>query len=241
MMQIKEKLEKIVKENNLLNENIEIKPVNVELDTTNINDYPLLNAKESLLRAFFKGCVGDAFTGNTGEFKGTIKEVLDNNNMPQIIATLNAIMRYLKKIDRTEHCICNEPEKCGKALSEFLIKELPEKNIGEIKIGIIGYQPAFIKQMVETFGAEAVLVSDLNFETVGRIKHGTIIYHGDMNEHIIGSSDIVLCTGSTAANGTLNEIVQLAEKYNKRIIFYGTTIAGVANLFNIERFCELGK
>ena len=240
-MQIKEKLEKIVKENNLLNEYIEIMPVNVELDTTNIKDYPLLNEKELLLRAFFNGCVGDAFTGDIGEFKGTIKEMLYNDNTPQIIATLNAVMRYLKKIDRTEHCTCDEPEKCGKKFSEFLIKELPKKNIGDIEIGIIGYQPAFIKQMVETFGAENVLVSDLNFENVGRIKHGTIIYHGDMNEHIIGSSDIILCTGSTVANGTINEILELAKKYNKRIIFYGTTIAGVANLFGIERFCELGK
>lgn len=56
-----------------------------------------------------------------------------------------------------------------------------------------------------------------------------------------GSSDIILCTGSTVANGTINEILELAKKYNKRIIFYGTTIAGVANLFGIERFCELGK
>jgi uncharacterized protein (DUF4213/DUF364 family) len=62
-----------------------------------------------------------------------------------------------------------------------------------------------------------------------------------MNEYLIKNSDVVLSTGSTTANGTLPEIIEMAKKYDKRIIFYGTTVAGVAKLLNLERFCELGK
>ena len=69
MLNIKVELKKLAEENNLLNEPIEARPINVNLDTTRINDYPLLNGKEFLLRAFFKGCVGDAFTGDLKEFK----------------------------------------------------------------------------------------------------------------------------------------------------------------------------
>ncbi|WP_292459799.1 Rossmann-like domain-containing protein [Methanothermococcus sp.] len=243
MINIKEALKKIAEENNLLNEPIEAHPVNVNLDTTRISDYPLLNGREFLLRAFFKGCVGDAFTGNLREFKGTIAEVLESDYNPLIVATLNAVMRYLGHIEKTEHCTKDEPETCAKKLSEYLLNEFKNngKDIKNTKIGIIGYHPAIIKQMVETFGKDNVMATDLDFNNIGRIKHGIVIYHADMNEYLIKNSDIVLSTGSTAANGTIFDIVEMAKKYNKRVIFYGTTVAGIAKLLNLERFCECGK
>ncbi|AEH07519.1 Rossmann-like domain-containing protein [Methanothermococcus okinawensis] len=234
---LKKEFKKLVEENNLLNEPIEAHPVNVQLDTTRISDYPLLNGKEFLLRAFFKGAVGDAFTGDLKEFKGTIAEVLESDYNPLVIATLNAVMRYLGLTEKTEHCIKNEPEICAKKLSEYIVSELGTN----IKIGIIGYHPAIIKQMVDTFGKENVMATDLDFNNIGRIKHGIVIYHADMNEYLIKNSDIVLSTGSTAANGTIFEILDMAKKYNKRIIFYGTTVAGVSKILNLERFCECGK
>ncbi|MDK2790731.1 MAG: hypothetical protein PWP15_1238 [Methanothermococcus sp.] len=237
MIDLKGELKKLVEENNLLNEPIEIRPVNVNLDTARINDYPLLNGKEFLLRAFFKECTGDAFTGDVREFKGTIAEVLESDYDPLIIATLNAVMRYLGYIEKTEHCTKNEPEICAKKFSEYLVDEYGKN----ITVGIIGYHPAIIKQMVETFGRDNVMATDLDFNNIGRIKHGIVILHADMNEYLIKNSDVILSTGSTAANGTLFEIINLTKKYNKRVIFYGTTIAGIAKLLNLERFCEMGK
>ena len=237
MINIKEELKKIAEENNLLDEPIEARPINVQLDTARISDYPLLNGKEFLLRAFFKGCVGDAFTGDLREFKGTIAEVLESDYNPLVVATLNAVMKYLGHIEKTEHCTKDEPEICAKKLSEYLLNEYGK----DITVGIIGYHPAIIKQMVETFGKGNVIITDLDFNNIGRIKYGAVIYHADMNEYLIKNSDIVLSTGSTTANGTLPEIIEMAKKYDKRIIFYGTTVAGVAKLLNLERFCELGK
>ncbi|CAB3288234.1 conserved protein of unknown function [Methanocaldococcus lauensis] len=235
MLSPKEVLKNLAEENNLLYEEVEIKISDTKLDTTRIKDYPLMSGKEILLRANFKGCYGDAFTDKPVEFKGTIKELLDKGNRAEIIATLNAVMRYLGLVDRTVHCTGDEPEKCAKELVKYL-KELKPK-----KIGIIGFQPAFVKEIVNAFGSENVIVSDLNPENVGKIKYGAKIIHGKYNEDLIKNSDVVLATGSTIANGTFKDIWELAKKYNKRIIFYGTTIAGMAKILGVERFCKLGK
>ncbi|CAB3289419.1 conserved protein of unknown function [Methanocaldococcus lauensis] len=235
MLSPKEVLKNLTEENNLLYEKVEIKISDTKLDTTRIKDYPLMSGKEILLRANFKGCYGDAFTDKPVEFKGTIKELLDKGNRAEIIATLNAVMRYLGLVDRTVHCTGDEPEKCAKEFVKYL-KELKPK-----KIGIIGFQPAFVKEIVNAFGSENVIVSDLNPENVGKIKYGAKIIHGKYNEDLIKNSDVVLATGSTIANGTFKDIWELAKKYNKRIIFYGTTIAGMAKILGVERFCKLGK
>ncbi|MCQ6254556.1 DUF364 domain-containing protein, partial [Methanocaldococcus sp.] len=76
---------------------------------------------------------------------------------------------------------------------------------------------------------------------VGKIKYGTKIIHGKYNEDLIKNSDVVLVTGSTISNGTFENIWELAKKYKKRIIFYGTTIAGISKILGIERFCVLGR
>jgi len=235
MIDVKEILKEFAEENNLLNEEVEIKISDTKLDTTRIKDYPLMSGKEILLRAYFKGCCGDAFTDKPVEFRGTIRELLDKGNRPEIVATLNAVMRYLGLVDKTAHCVGDEPEKCAKELVEYL-KELKPK-----KIGIIGFQPAFVKEIVNAFGSENVIVSDLNPENVGKVKYGAKIIHGKYNEELIKNSDVVLATGSTIANGTFEEIWELAKKYNKRIIFYGTTIAGMAKVLGVERFCTLGR
>ncbi len=213
MINIKEILKELVEKNNLINEDVEIKISDTKLDTSKIKDYPLMSGKEILLRANFKGCYGDAFTDKPVEFKGTIKELLDKGNRAEIIATLNAVMRYLGLVDRTVHCTGNEPEKCAKELVKYL-KELKPK-----KIGIIGFQPAFVKEIVNIFGPENVIVSDLNPENVGKIKYGTKIIHGKYNEDLIKNSDVVLVTGSTISNGTFENIWELAKKYKKELSF----------------------
>ncbi len=241
---IKNTIKKLTSENNLLNDVVEIKSANINLNTEKFNDYPLLNKKEMLLRAYYKDCVGDAFTGDIKNYKGTFEEILKLDNLPILVATLNVLMKYLGLINKTEHCIDKEPEICAKDFAEYLKNEFEKDNItniNNIKIGIIGYQPAIISEMVKTFGGNNVLVSDLNYDNIGRIKYGATIYHGDMNEYIIKNSNIILCTGSTLANNTIWNILDLIKKYNKRIIFYGTTIAGVAELLNLERFCSCGK
>jgi len=237
MIDFKLELEKIARENNLLNETIEIKPINVNLESKTIDDYPLTKGKEFLLRAFFKNSVGDAFTNNLTEFKGKISDVINSENRQMLVATLNAVMRHLGLIEKTEHCTKGEPELCAKELSEYILNNFGK----DVKIGIIGYHPAIIKQMVLIFGKNNVIATDMDLENIGRIKQGIIIMHGEMNEYLIENSDIILSTGSTAANGSLEELLEFSKKYDKRIIFYGTTIACTAKMLGLKRFCAFGK
>jgi hypothetical protein len=230
---VRQELERLAKDH--LDERVKITFGKAKLDSSRIKDYPLLRGKEVLVKADFRGCKGEAFTSNPMEFEGSIREVLACDNNAVIIATLNAVMRYLGLIDRTEHCSGKEPEICAKEFCEMLKRE------GYKKIGIIGYQPAFIKEIASQFGADNVIASDLNEENVGKVKHGVRIIHGNDNEFLIKNSDVVLVTGSTIVNGTFDEIYELGQKHNKRLIFYGTTIAGVAKLLNLDRFCLLGR
>ena len=51
MIDIKETLKNLAEENNLIDEEIEIKISDTRLDTSRIKDYPLMSGKEILLRA----------------------------------------------------------------------------------------------------------------------------------------------------------------------------------------------
>ncbi|WP_158212348.1 hypothetical protein [Natranaerobius trueperi] len=44
-------------------------------------------------------------------------------------------------------------------------------------------------------------------------------------------------TGSNLANGKICNFLDL----DKQVIFYGTTVAGTAEILNINRFCEYVK
>jgi len=46
--------------------------------------------------------------------------------------------------------------------------------------------------------------------------------------------DLALVTGTTVVNGTIKLILEIAKT---KIVFYGISIAGVARLFGLKRFC----
>ena len=79
-------------------------------------------------------------------------------------------------------------------------------------------------------------VLDLDKGNISREKFGQIILDGskDMKD-AVRWSDLVLATGSTLVNDTIDEILALAGK--DKVIFYGVTIAGAASLLNLNRIC----
>ncbi|BAW31470.1 MAG TPA: DUF364 domain-containing protein [Methanothermobacter sp.] len=82
------------------------------------------------------------------------------------------------------------------------------------------------------------MCTDLNPENINKTKYGVEILDGRKhNKTVIRRSDIIVVTGSTIANGTFKEIMDMGA--DKRLIFYGTTIAGIAALMGVERFCPL--
>jgi hypothetical protein len=46
--------------------------------------------------------------------------------------------------------------------------------------------------------------------------------------------DLALVTGTTVVNGTIGSILEVA---GAKAVFYGISIAGIARLLGLERFC----
>ncbi len=206
---------------------------------TERKDFPLLQGKESLMQAEFKGALGQAFTDMPKGFKGKIKDILElelsnNGERALFISTLNAVMRYLERADKTIHCKNDEPEVCAREMAKNIIDEYGT----EINIGIIGFQPAIIDNFAKAISLEKIRVNDLDKDNIGKKRYGILIWDGKTKEEdIFKVSDVLLATGSTIANDTLEKLTVYADKYKKPIYFYGTTVAGPAAILNLKRLC----
>ncbi|MGD8226924.1 MAG: DUF364 domain-containing protein [Desulfobacteraceae bacterium] len=201
-------------------------------------DFPLLKGKEFLMQATFMGAKGQAYTDAPSEFSGALKDILsfqckDPRERGLFIASLNAVMKYVHPDLGTVHCKNNEPEACAHEIRTFV------HTIGVERAGLIGLQPAILESMVTLLGADKVLCIDRDEDNLDLVKYGVPIQWGDDNglEAILKGSDVILATGSSVANGSLDEILEASKKHNKPVYFYGTTIAGTAKLLGLNRLC----
>lgn len=233
--EIKDRFEKIVAEHNLLDETVTIraKPLTPEeaIGNPESEDFPILKGHERLIQAEFKGSLGQAFTDMYGDFEGTLQDVLymelDNNFRRAIfISTLNAVMRNLGLIEGSVHCKDHGPEECGLDLVEFL------EGCKISRIALVGFQPVHARCCS---GCYELKILDLDKENIGKEKFGVVMLDGDKNaKEVLKWCDLALVTGTTVVNGTIEPILEMA---GKKVVFYGISIAGVAQLFNFNRFC----
>jgi len=206
------------------------------------DEWALLRGKEGLLQATFRGAVGQAFTSQPGPFKGTLNEVLalpltSPFTRAVFVATLNAVLRALGRVEGTVHCRNEEPPQCGQRLAQAVRAEF-----GPVRLGIIGYQPGIVAGCVAVFGAERVRVTDLQLENIGQQKFGVEIWDGAREtERLLRESQVVLATGTTLINGTLDSLREEARRTGVPVLFYGTTIAGVAHLCGLRRLCYYAR
>lgn len=196
------------------------------------DDFPLSNGKEVMIQAKFKGSLGQAFTDTPGNYTGTLQNIIDmplDNNFERavFISTINAVLRYLKYISKTVHCRDKEPEECAVRLTEYITDRF-----GNPHIGFIGMQPAMIEALRKVF---TIRVVDLDPDNVGKEKCGVMIEDVLNTQKILSWADLIISTGSTAANHTISSL-----QVGKPIIFYGVTIAGAAYLQGLEQFCFCG-
>ena len=204
-------------------------------------DYPLLRGKEVLLQASFKNSFGQAFTGVPKSFYGTLEEVFalnlnDISNRAIFIAAINAVLRSHSLIENTVHCRDSEPVECGRQIAARL-----HKKYGQVKVGIAGYQPAFIKAFTATFGDKEVRVTDLSAENVDKTFSGAQIWDGiSRTDELIAKSDLILVTGSVFVNGTEGPFLTALEG-GKELYFYGTTVSGPAYLLDLPHICLMGS
>jgi len=193
------------------------------------DDFPLLKGKEVMIQADFRGIKGQAFTDMPGNYSGTLMDVFELpliNNFQRAIftATLNAVLRSLGFITNTIHCRDKEPKKCAFHLNEYL-----KNRFGQSRIAFIGFQPAMISTLGKDFEMRVI---DLDIDNIGKRKAGIQIEDISKTNDILKWSEIILATGTTAANNTLPTLLN-----GKPIIFYGVTISGIAYLMGYEKFC----
>lgn len=202
-------------------------------------DYPIQTGKEVMIEAECAGCIGQAFTDQPSNYVGTLNDILflpldSVSNRSLFIASLNAVLKKKRLVSRTVHCKNEEPEACASMLMEWLKKQIQEGQ----KIGLIGLQPAMLEKLSVTFGADSVLVSDLDPQNIGTEKWGVPVLDGKtQNTRVMDESDFVLVTGSSIVNGSFDGLYQHLQQSNKPFATFGNTIAGVAELLHIPRVC----
>lgn len=195
-------------------------------------DYPLLKGKEVMIEARFKDMKGQAFTDMPGDFEGTLRDITElslTNNFHRalFIASINAVMRYLGLVEGTVHCKDEEPALCAKRLVE-VVKE----NFGSPKIAFVGFQPGMVYELSRQF---MIRVLDLDNENIGKEKFDLIIEGPSKQKEVLSWGDIFLVTGSSCVNGTITDFMR-----EKPVIFYGVSVAGVAKLLGLNRYCPYG-
>ncbi len=201
-------------------------------------DFPLLQGKEVMIEAEFRGNYGQAFTDRPGDFSGSLNDILEltldkSETRAIFIATLNAVAAYLGLVGETRHCRDEEPEECAAEIAQHILADA-----GKVKVGLIGIQPAILEHLVLTFGRDNVRCTDLNPDNIGTIKYGAQIWDGRTDtEKLIKWCDLLLATSSTLVNGTFDEIREKAASHGKRMIIFGVTGAGVAAFTGMERLC----
>ncbi len=193
------------------------------------DDFPLQKGKERLMQAEFDGALGQAFTDRFGDFSGTLQEILEmplNNNYRRavFVAALNAVQRHLGEASGTVHCRDKEPGQCAAAMVEHI-----KERYGPVKVTQVGFQPRMVENLAAAFPYR---ILDLDPDNIGQKKYGAVVEGADKTDEAVEWADLLVVTGTTLANGTINRFLT-----GKPVIFYGTTIAGAAELMGWERFC----
>lgn len=233
---LKSYLGKLIEENGLEEDSVYIKAKGISpeeaIGITKRKDYPILMGKEVMLLAEFDGAKGQAFTSAPCEYRGTLKDLLESDLVEDeyarslFIAALNAVASRLGKADRTIHCRGDGPEICAKRVKDYLKAHYAVKNIG-----LVGFQPAILASLAESY---KVRVLDLNPLNIGQVKSGCQVEDGKKAyADLIEWADLILCTGSTICNGSIVDYLDIG----KEVLFFGTTLAGAAPCLGVKRLC----
>jgi len=246
LLRSKERLEKIIEEHDLMDAEISVlaKPLTPEeaIGTPGRRDFPIIEGKERMIEAQVLGAKGQSFTDLPGDFIGRLADVMelpltDNKNRAIFVAAMNAVLRYLNLVSGTVHCKDMEPEKCAPEIADYIFSKY-----GKIKVGLVGLNPAIAEALVEKFGAQNIFNTDLNRENIGKKKFGIMILDGRTDtEKLVKNSELVLITGTTIVNGTIDYIMELVEKYGRKYIIYGVTSAGICQLLGLNRICPFAR
>ncbi|MGD9115764.1 MAG: DUF364 domain-containing protein [Dehalococcoidia bacterium] len=234
---LREKFIKLIKERGLEGEKVIVTAAALTpeqaIGNPDDKDYPLIAGEERLMQAEFRGSKGHAFTDRYGNFSGQLldiaqMELTNNFRRAVFIATLNAVLNYLGMAGRTVHCRDAQPRQCATELVEYI-----RENYGQPKIAMVGFQPRMVEALAPHF---EMRVTDMDAKNIGQEKFGVVIDDPARTKENLDWGDIVLVTGTTIVNDTIDQFL-----VGKPVVFYGVTIAGAAELEGLQRFCPLGS
>lgn len=241
----KRRFNKFLLAHNLLNEPIQVKanPLTPReaIGIPERQDYPILIGRERMLEALYKNAKGHAFTDEPENFTGNLSDVMNlpldsNRNRAILIAVMNAVLRHFDEVEGTVHCRDADPEECALEIAEHLLE-----TFGRVKVGLIGLNPAIGEALVAAFGADRTAITDLNPDNIGKLKFGVLVLNGQTEtDRLIEHSDVVLVTGTTLGNETIDSIMATIEKHKKSYLLYGVTCASVCKLMSLPRICPRG-
>ena len=236
--ELKSRFLALLEQEGILNEEIEIGTRSLSpeeaIGNTKRRDFPIIEGKDVMVQAKCMGSLGQAFTDAPTAFTGSLKEICeldlssDSHNRGLFIAAVNAVMKHLGKVECTVHCRNEGPEKCSYDVVSYV-----KEHYGNPEIALIGYQPAMLQRLAENF---KVRVVDLDEKNIAHERYGVMVEDGrkwEVTEEICNEADLILCTGSTVCNGTIVNFL----KFEGKILFFGTTLAGAAALMNMPRLC----
>jgi hypothetical protein len=185
---------------------------------------------------------GQAWTDHPSDWTGTLGGVF---SMPLrkagqraiVVATLNALAGRLGLVAHNLRCRHGRPLDCGREL----VRQLRTRFEGAARALVVGYQPGVVEALVESLGTGNVRVLDHDAELVGRTLHGVRIENGGADFTAdVRWCDLMLVTGSSVVNGTLDDLLRHSQDASKPLVFFGNTIAAVAAIADLERLCPAG-
>ena len=229
-------VESLISEHSLENEMVSVsaRPLTPEeaIGNPSHSDYPLLKGKERMMQAVFQDTPGQAFSDHTGNFTGSLSRVLglsmdSNFHRALLVATGNAVLRKMRVISKSCHCKDHDPVMCASYLADTL------SSSSRKRVGMIGDQPRLLEAVVRNF---EVRVCDRDPEKIGTVQSGIVIEDAEVYGDIKKWADLLLITGTTLVNDTIDSFTG-----DVPIVYYGITISGAAQLLGFNHFCPLGR
>jgi hypothetical protein len=193
-------------------------------------DYPLVTGRERMMEARVRDARGQAYTDMYGNWEGELREVcrinpINNYRRAILVATLNAVMRFTGDLSDTVHCRDEGPVGCAEELPSFVASEGLEA-----PYVLVGYQPRFA-EVLSALGELRIV--DMDVQHIGNTRAGTEVVSPEQADAAIRGSRSAFVTGSTLVNATISRYLDL----DIPTVFYGVTIAGVAELLGLRRYC----
>lgn len=205
--------------------------------------FVLCRGREVIIEATVDSARGQAFTDEPSSWSGTLEGLfampLDVvRNRAVVVATLNALAAKLGLANHTIHCHQDDPVRCGRELVRELVRRFPDVR----KVLLVGLQPGILEALVERFKAGNMRVVDLDVENIGKVRKGVRVGNGaaDITDDV-GWCELMLVTGSSVVNGTLDRLLSMSQDAARPLVFFGNTIAAIAAVADLERICPFGQ